>query len=78
MDNRDLIDLCRLNLLEENIKDSPALDRDATLYASNWRKRQLLIKIQNQQAEIADGVMKRHLERNTVDGKYPPYTFEND
>ena len=28
---KDLLDLCRLNQMEENIKDSPAVDRDSTL-----------------------------------------------
>jgi len=47
MDNavKDILDLCRLNQMEENIKDSPAVDRDVTMKAIDWKRRQLVVKI---------------------------------
>lgn len=45
MSNKDLLNLCRLNLMEENIEDSPAYDRDMTLKVIDFAKRQLAIKI---------------------------------
>ncbi len=45
MDKNDLLDLCRLNLMEDNIIDSPAPDRDETLKAIDFKKRQLVTKI---------------------------------
>lgn len=44
-DNQDLLDLCRLNLMEENVKDSSAWDRDSTMQAIDWKKRQLVTQI---------------------------------
>jgi hypothetical protein len=43
--NQDLIDLCELNLMEENIKDSSGIDRDATMKAIDYKKRELVIKM---------------------------------
>jgi hypothetical protein len=45
-ENQDLLDLCRLNLMEENVKDSPAIDRDETMKAIDFKKRQLVTKIE--------------------------------
>jgi len=44
-DIRNLLDLCRLNLLEEHIKDSPAIDKDATLRVLDWKRRELMTRI---------------------------------
>lgn len=43
MDNftEDLLNLCRLNLMEENVINSEAPDRDATLTAIDWKNRDL-------------------------------------
>ena len=43
MDNftEDLLNLCRLNLMEENVINSESPDRDATLTAIDWKKRNL-------------------------------------
>lgn len=67
-DTKDLLNLCRLNLMEEHIVDSPGVDRDATLKAIDFRKRRLAIKISL--AKLEPGVMERHIEDNTVDGVY--------
>ena len=44
-DIRNLLDLCRLNLLEEHIKESPAIDKDATLRVLDWKRRELMTRI---------------------------------
>ncbi|KKN73980.1 hypothetical protein LCGC14_0395460 [marine sediment metagenome] len=43
--NKDLLDLCRLNLMEENITDSSDMDREATLKAIEWKRNNLVSKI---------------------------------
>ncbi len=43
-ENTDLLDLCRLNLMEENIKDSSANDRDTTMRAIDFAKRQIVVR----------------------------------
>jgi len=43
---KDILDLCRLNLMEEHIADSPAPDKEATLQAIDFAKRQIIIRIQ--------------------------------
>ena len=43
-ENADLIKLCRLNLMEDNIQDSPAIDRDVTLRAIDVEKRQIVVR----------------------------------
>jgi len=46
-ENKDLINLCRLNLLEENVEKSPApkKDRDDTLKMIDFKRRNLVLKI---------------------------------
>jgi hypothetical protein len=43
--NQDLLDLCRLNRMEEHIQGSPAIDAKSTLQAIDWKKRELAIKL---------------------------------
>ena len=47
MDNftEDLLTLCRLNLMEETVIDSVSPDRDATLTAIDWKKRNLVNRL---------------------------------
>ena len=45
---KDLLDLCRLNLMEEKVKDSPSPDKEATLTAIDWKRRQLVQRIVNE------------------------------
>lgn len=68
VNNKDLLDLCRLNLMEENIKDSIAYDKDETMKAINWKKRHLITEIKRDQIPATDEVMKRHIEDNTEEG----------
>ena len=49
-----LLDLCRLNLMEEHVAESPAPDRDATMKAIEWKKRDLVVKIINEVVEDTD------------------------
>ena len=37
----DLFNLCQLNLMEENVIDSESPDRDTTLAAIDWKKRNI-------------------------------------
>lgn len=60
-DNKDILDLCRLNLMEENISDSPSLDRDITMKAIEVKKRELATKITGKLPPIADDVMEKHI-----------------
>ena len=46
-DNKDILDLCRLNLMEEHIEKAVAPDRDATLMGIDWARRRLAQKIIN-------------------------------
>ncbi len=51
-DNKNLLDLCRLNLMEEHIEGSPAVDRDQALKAIDWKKRRLMEKIKHEQSKV--------------------------
>ena len=43
----DLLDLCRLNMMDEHITDSPAPDKDTALTAIDWKRRQIATRIQS-------------------------------
>ena len=43
----DLLDLCRLNMMDEHITDSPAPDKDTALTTINWKRRQIAARIQS-------------------------------
>lgn len=51
-DNQDLLDLCRLNLLEENVNKTTAIDTEEVLLAIEWKKKRLIEKIKLQQGKI--------------------------
>ena len=61
-DNKDLLDLCRLNLMEETVIDSPAFDREETLKVIDFKKRQLSLKIPR--LKTSEESFKQHLEAN--------------
>ena len=73
-DHKDLLDLCRLNQMEENVKDSPAPEEEVetTLKGIDWIRRQKMLKIIHSQTPASSEVMERHIEQNTIDGEYPP------
>ena len=69
-DMKDLMDLCRLNLMEEHIEGSPAPDRNETLKAIDWKRRQIITRLKP--ATLAPDAMERHMKDNTAsDGTYP-------
>jgi hypothetical protein len=47
----DLLDLCRLNAMEENIVGSCAPDRNSTMQMIDWKKRQLVTRLESAPAE---------------------------
>ena len=68
----DLLDLCRLNLLEERVTKSSAVDREATLAAIDFKLRQLATAVTNNPPTLALDAMERHRKDNTAeDGIYP-------
>ncbi len=69
-ENRDLLDLCRLNLMEETVEESPGKDRAATLDAIDWKKRQLIVKLAAEMPELSAEELDRHIVDNTVEGVY--------
>jgi len=54
-DNQDLLDLCTLLTMEENIKDSSSVDRDSTMEAIDYKKRQLAEKITSEASQEMTG-----------------------
>ena len=50
MDNKNLLDLCRLNQIDENISKSSAVDAEETKKLINFKKKCLIekIKFENQ------------------------------
>jgi len=69
-----LLDLCRLNLMEEHIADSPAVDRADTLVAIDWKRRQLATALKNNPPTLAPDAMERHRKDNTADDETYPWT----
>ena len=59
-ENQDLLDLCRLNQMEPQVKESSAYDKDNTLKAIDFKRRQLVNKIHC--PKLSDEVMQRHLD----------------
>jgi len=66
----DILNICRLNMMEERIADSTSQDRDSTLAAINIKRRQIMTT--TKPSVVADGATKRHIAENTAsDGVYP-------
>ena len=61
-DNSDILNLCRLNLTEEKVVNSNALDRDEVIKAIDFKKRELASKITSEEVimnnDIAEKVAK--------------------
>jgi len=64
---QNLLDLCRLNQIDENIQDSPAIDRDATLKAIDMKRRQLIMSIAADTVPATEEVMQAHRLANYDD-----------
>lgn len=65
-ENQDLLDLCRLNLMEENIEESPDPERDSVLDLITMKKRTLATKVINNAPVPTDAEMATHIERNDL------------
>ena len=77
MDNQNLMDLCRLNLMEDNISDLPEdQEKSDTLFLIKRKKRELTRKIVNRQPAASQAVMARHIENNTSANGIYPWTDE--
>ncbi len=72
-ENQDLLDLCRLNLMEKNVEKTDYNDTETTLKAIAWKKRNLTQKLSNQGLSFSEEQIKKHREIfTTKEGKYPP------
>ena len=69
---KDILDLCRLNLMEEHVEDSTAPDRDTTLAAIDLARRRAVTRIEP--SEVTQEMMDRHHEENTADDGVYPWT----
>ena len=68
----DILDLCRMNLMEEQVSKSPATDRDETMAAIDLKRRHLVTRIRNDPLPVTSETMERHRTANTAaDGTYP-------
>ena len=71
-DNKDLLDLCRLDLMEESVKGSPAVDRDETLDAIDYKRRQLVVRIGSAaprftEEQIVNGMANEEADRTAYE-----------
>ena len=55
-DNKNLLDLCRLNLMEEHIEDesAPEPERSDILKLIDYKKRNLMLKIGHEQKALSE------------------------
>ncbi len=65
MSDKDLLDLCMLNLLEESALDSSNVDAAETLQTIDFKKRQVMEKIPK--IEASSEVFQKHLDRQGPD-----------
>jgi len=71
-ENKDLLDLCQLNILEDKIDTSIISDQEKkdALVLLDWKRRRLVGKILHKAPVASDDSLVRHIEENTIDGKY--------
>ena len=69
--NDELLNICRLNLMEENIiESSHSEDRETALKAIEFARRQNVNRMSP--SVVSDDAIDKHNERNTAsDGTYP-------
>ena len=65
-ETKNILDLCRLNLMEENVEKSCAIDKDTTLKAIDYAKRRAVGRITPSIA--ANDAMEKHVARNLPEG----------
>lgn len=73
MENQDLLNLCRLNLLEENIEDSvlPEREKEDTRKLLDFKRRNLAKQLISNRPKISDEMIQKHIKDNSKDGIYP-------
>lgn len=77
MENQDLLNLCRLNLMEEHIEDGiDCADKTTELKTIDYAKRQLVSKIIRTAPEATPEIMAKHIKDNTSEGGYYPWTTD--
>jgi len=65
MSNKDILDLCRLNLMEENA------DSEEIIKVIEWKKKRLVEKIIASSEPATQSVLDKHIKQNTVNDIYP-------
>lgn len=65
--NKDILALCQLNLMEEGVAESPSLFRDATLKVIDWKKRECILRIWADPSPIAPDAEEKHIEADECD-----------
>lgn len=79
MENSDLLDLCRVNLMEEKVQDNSLVEeteRKETLKAIERKRKDLARKIIQEAPRLTEEQVKTHVEKYTMNGHYPP-TFDD-
>jgi len=67
---KDILDLCRLNLMEERVEKTDATDTETTLQAIDIARKRIVSTMEP--SEVAEDAMERHIAENTADdGVYP-------
>jgi hypothetical protein len=64
---QDILDLCKLNQMEENVRKTSALDTPATLDAIDYKRSQIAQRLRDNPPTVVPGVMERHLADNTIE-----------
>lgn len=73
-DIQDILDLCQLNLMEENVSQTiPQFEQAHALEAIDLKRKHLSNKIAKNGLSFSEEQIKKHLKEFTTDaGKYPP------
>ena len=73
-DIQDILDLCQLNLLEENVSQTiPRFERNHALEAIDLKRKHLSDKIAKNGLSFSEEQIEKHRkEFTTEDGRYPP------
>lgn len=79
MENHDLLDLCRLNLMEEKVQDNFLIEKTEkkeTWEAIEHKRKSLARKIIQKAPKLTKEQVKTHVKKFTMNGHYPP-TFDD-
>lgn len=75
MENNDLLNLCRLNLMEENIKANTlvdAVEKKEVLQGVEHKKKILASRLIETAPHLTHRQVKKHIEEFAINGNYPP------